>query len=140
MAALLKFPDTALYEDERTTVALKLMTYLESSGHVRKEMYTRYVQYLVDLHAGLKNYVEAGVTQMYQIRALEFSDEILSKTHVYPEEKERDRREKLYRSAIEYFKQGEDCMRLPLVIALSFITLTCGVDNNNNRGACNRAM
>jgi hypothetical protein len=56
MASLLRFHDTALIEDERTDVALKLMQYLETSGHVRKEMYTRYAH--VDLHLGLKNYVD----------------------------------------------------------------------------------
>lgn len=111
MSSLLKFPDTALYEDERTLVAIKLMNYLESSGHVRKEMYARYVQYLVDLHVGLKNFVEAGVTQLLQINMHKWSDELVGAAGSYPEERERDRKERLYRSAISFFVQGEDYER-----------------------------
>jgi hypothetical protein len=49
MCSLLRFPDTAMYEDERTAVALHLMEYLESQGghKTRREMYCRYVQTLV---------------------------------------------------------------------------------------------
>jgi hypothetical protein len=79
---------------------------------VRKEMYTRYVQYLVDLHASLKNFVEAGVTQGLQIKMLEWTDEPLEAFANYPKETERARRERLYKSAIQFFVQGEDCMCL----------------------------
>ncbi len=74
-------------------------------------MYTRYVQYLVDLHASLKNYVEAGVTQMLQIKMLEWTDEPLEAFANYPKELERSRRERLYKSAIHFFVQGEDYER-----------------------------
>ena len=49
----------AVYEDDRTSVALRLMDYIAKSGlQSRRDMYCRYVQYLVDLHVGLKNHVE----------------------------------------------------------------------------------
>jgi hypothetical protein len=108
MSSLLNFPDTALFEDERSTIALQLINYLESSGHVRKEMYTRYVQYLVDLHCGLKNCVEAGYSQLQQLRMLDWSEEILSKFNNYSEEPERTRKEQMYFNAIKLFEEGED--------------------------------
>ena len=115
MSSLLKFPDTPLFEDERTSVALKLMHYLESSGHVRKDMYLRYTMYLVDLHVGLKNFTEAGCTSVQALRMLEWSETPLasleSSLTKYPSELERERKEKLYAGAIGYFKAGEDWER-----------------------------
>lgn len=107
MSSLLKFPDTAIYEDERTSVALKLMNYLEESGHVRKEMATRYVQYLVDLHISLGNDIEAGMTQLYQIKVLDWSDNALEAHGNMPAETERARKERLFVSAIGNFVRGE---------------------------------
>jgi len=117
MSSLLKFPGTEIYEDERTSVALKLMNYLEETGHVRKEMMSRYVQYLVDLHLGLGNFVEgkciadmwqcdrlftgyvrgvapsaAGMTQLYQIKILDWSDAMLDAQGSMPSEPERARK------------------------------------------------
>lgn len=113
MSSLLRFPNTAVFEDERTATALKLMKYLEETGHVRKEMSSRYVQILVDLHVGLGNYIEAGIAQLYQIRLLEWTNAMLiqSPDGNFPPEPERCRRERLYKKAIEYFLQGEDWER-----------------------------
>lgn len=113
MSSLLQFPDTPLFEDERTSVAIQLMNYLESSGEVRsrKAMYTRYVQFLVDLHAGLKNHVEAGMAQLNQINILDWSEEMIEASGAYPAEKERERKERFFRSAIDYFIKGEDYER-----------------------------
>jgi hypothetical protein len=74
MSSLLKFPETALYEDERTATALHLMDYLEKRGGLttRREMYCRYVQNLIDLHVGLKNHTEAGMTTLQHIRMYEW--------------------------------------------------------------------
>jgi len=52
------------------------MQYLESTGNQEKEMYFRYVQFLVDLHAGLKNYVEAGQTCRIQSNLLNWSERV----------------------------------------------------------------
>jgi len=115
MSSLVALPDTPLFEDERTSVSLKLLNYLQSTGHVRKEMLSKYVQYLVDLHLGLKNYTEAGCTVMQAIRMLGWSDSLMppldSTLTKYPGEKERERKEKLYQAAIGYFKLGEDWER-----------------------------
>jgi len=107
MSSLLKFPDTAIYEDERTSVALKLMNYLEESGHVRKDMASRYVQYLVDLHTGLGNYVEAGMAQLSQLKMLEWKEENVESSGGVPAEPERVRKERIFKSTIGSFVQGE---------------------------------
>jgi dedicator of cytokinesis protein 3 len=78
---------------------------------VRKEMTSRYVQFLVDLHAGLGNWVEAGIAQLYQINVLEWGDEKLEAFGNFPAELERERKERLYKAAISFFKQGEDWER-----------------------------
>jgi hypothetical protein len=116
MSSLLKFPDTSLFEDERTSVALKLMSYLENSGHSRKEMYQVYVTYLVDLHLSLKNYSEAGCTAIQGIKILSWTADswlgpLNSTLTKYPSERERERKEKMYLAAISYFKQGEEWER-----------------------------
>jgi C2 domain in Dock180 and Zizimin proteins/DOCK N-terminus/DHR-2, Lobe C/DHR-2, Lobe A/SH3 domain len=107
MSSLLNFPDTARFEDERTSVALKLMNYLEESGHQRKEMSSRYIQFLVDLHVGLGNFVEAGVCQLLQIRLMEWSMDPMEASSLYPAEPECERKVRMYRQAISYFVQGE---------------------------------
>jgi len=115
MSSLLCLPDTHLFEDERTGVALKLMQYLESSGHTRKDMYSKYVQYLVDLHVGLKNYAEAGCTAIQAIKMLSWSAAPLaalnSTLSKFPAEQEHQRKEQLYLAAIQYFTSGEEWER-----------------------------
>jgi len=111
MSSLLRLPPTALYEDERTTVALKILNYLDSSRHVRKDMYTQYTQNLIDLHESLGNYAEAGIAQYGQINMLSWGDEVLSGLGKYPSERERERKERCYKSAMEFFLAGEEYER-----------------------------
>ena len=108
MCALLKFPDTAVYEDDRTTVALTLMDYIAKSGiHTRREMYCRYVKYLVDLHVGLKNYVEAGMTQLIHLRQYQWSSKQVDILANYPAEAEQARKERIYLETLKLFDDGE---------------------------------
>jgi hypothetical protein len=100
-----------LLEDECTAVALDLMNYLESSGHAREEMQTGYVQYLVDFHAKLGNFVEAGMTQLRQIRLSRWSDDMCISFKNYPREPHRVRKERLLRSAAQFFEQARDYER-----------------------------
>eukprot|EP00455_Lapot_gusevi_P001214 TRINITY_DN1049_c0_g1_i6.p1 TRINITY_DN1049_c0_g1~~TRINITY_DN1049_c0_g1_i6.p1 ORF type:complete len:893 (+),score=284.43 TRINITY_DN1049_c0_g1_i6:184-2679(+) len=107
MCALLKFPDTAVYEDERTSVALRLMEYIEKSGHMRREMYCRYVKILVDLHVSLKSYIEAGMTQLQQIPLYSWNNNPVEALSEYPAETESTRKERLYYEALKFFDEGE---------------------------------
>eukprot|EP00462_Mataza_sp_D1_P022450 CAMPEP_0175145732 /NCGR_PEP_ID=MMETSP0087-20121206/14951_1 /TAXON_ID=136419 /ORGANISM="Unknown Unknown, Strain D1" /LENGTH=1762 /DNA_ID=CAMNT_0016430545 /DNA_START=76 /DNA_END=5364 /DNA_ORIENTATION=+ len=116
MSRLLTIPDTTVHEDERTFVALEIMQYLFSDKEKpiasnRKQIYTQYVQYLVDLHNSMNNFVEAGITHLQQIRVLNWSDEIIGPVKPYPAEAEKIRKEKLYREAITCFAKGEDFER-----------------------------
>jgi len=114
MASLLKFPTTAIYEDERNRMALALMEYLskpDENGNIRREMYFRYVQYLVDLHAEIKNYQEAGITQLLEVDMLEWSDDIVEARGEFPREMERERKERLYQNANSFFTSGQDWER-----------------------------
>jgi len=108
MSSLLRLPATALYEDERTSAALKILKYLDSSRHVRKDMYIQYTQNLVDLHESLGNYCEAGMAVLGQIGILQWSDEVMGGQGRHPSESERDRKERLYRAAIDFFMTGEE--------------------------------
>ncbi|GAB5361492.1 hypothetical protein AAMO2058_000717900 [Amorphochlora amoebiformis] len=114
MSSLLKFPTTAIYEDERTSMALALMEYLskkDERGNIRREMYFRYVQYLVDLHAELKNYQEAGIVQLLEVDMLRWSEDIVEARGDFPREAERDRKERLYQNANSFFTSGQDWER-----------------------------
>lgn len=118
MCALLKFPDTAIYEDERTSVALKLMAYIENSGiQSRREMYCRYVQYLVDIHIGLKNYVEAAMAQLIHLKQYSWSSKLVDALAKYPAETEMLRKERLFTETIKLFDDGEAC----IVLVYSFL-------------------
>jgi len=52
-------------------------------------MASRYVQYLVDLHVGLGNFVEAGMAQLYQLKLLEWTDGEVESQGIIPAEPER---------------------------------------------------
>ena len=59
LVQLKKLPNTASFEDERTSATLKLLEYLDSSG--KSELYNRYIHDLALLHRGLKNNTEVGL-------------------------------------------------------------------------------
>jgi len=114
MLSLLKFPTTGIYEDERTSRALALMDYLrkkDESGNIRKEMYFRYVDFLVELHAELKNYQEAGITLLLEVDMLDWKDNMLEPRGEFPRESEKQRKERLLQNAISFFTTGQDWER-----------------------------
>jgi hypothetical protein len=103
------------HEDSCAELALNLMNYLENSGHVREEMQTGYIQYLVNFHNDIKNHIEAAMTQQSQLRMLRWSDEVCVGTNSYPRESHRLRKVRLYESAISHFEEGkayERCIQM----------------------------
>lgn len=113
MSRLLTLPDTPVFEDERNDVALQIIQYLkkQSIGLNRKQMFTQYVSYLVDLHISLKNYTEAGMAHLEQLRVLDWSDHHIQAVKPYPAEAEKTRKERLYKLAIAAFSSAEDYER-----------------------------
>ena len=114
MSSLLKFPSTPMYETERTRTAIALLDYLreeDEHGNIRKGMYFRYVNFLVELHSEINNHVEAGITQLLQIDLLEWSDNVLEASGSFPKEKERERKERLLQYANSFFTSGQDWER-----------------------------
>eukprot|EP01084_Bolivina_argentea_P006400 12128_1 len=59
LVQLKKLPNTAEYEDERTSATLKLLEYLETTG--KSELYNRYIHHLALMHQSLKNNIEAAI-------------------------------------------------------------------------------
>jgi dedicator of cytokinesis protein 3 len=94
MVALQGYPALPEYEDERTSAALKLMSYLRQTD--RTELYTTYVDLLVGMHKDLGNMVEAGMAVMLKLEAAR------SRAAPFPEI------ERLYESAISHLSEGKD--------------------------------
>eukprot|EP00742_Colponemidia_sp_Colp-10_P004488 GILJ01004791.1.p1 GENE.GILJ01004791.1~~GILJ01004791.1.p1 ORF type:complete len:1775 (+),score=309.30 GILJ01004791.1:791-5326(+) len=104
--ALQKFPDSADYEDQRTTAALKLMAYVQRTG--RNDMYIRYVHFLYRLHKKLGNDVEAGMACLQHANLLLWNtQQVLEAYRELPQEPAAARKERLYREAIERFGKGK---------------------------------
>jgi len=59
LVKLKKLPNTAEYEDERTSATLLLLEYLNSSG--KNELYNRYIHHLATMHQSLGNHIEAAI-------------------------------------------------------------------------------
>jgi len=114
MVQMLQLPDSPEFEDDRALVALRLLNYIERSGHraaTRKTMHTRYLQYLVNLHTNSGNHVEAGIVQLQQAKLLDWSNQVVEPYDVHPEEPERCRKERFIKLAIDNFCRAEDWAR-----------------------------
>ncbi|KAH3820328.1 hypothetical protein DPMN_122074 [Dreissena polymorpha] len=70
-------------------------------------MYIRYVNKLHELHMVANNYAEAGLTLQLYAKSLGWSDKLLPAGLSYTEQKERDRKEMLYRQIINSFDKGK---------------------------------
>eukprot|EP00824_Muranothrix_gubernata_P007783 TRINITY_DN19932_c0_g1_i1.p1 TRINITY_DN19932_c0_g1~~TRINITY_DN19932_c0_g1_i1.p1 ORF type:complete len:1141 (-),score=286.60 TRINITY_DN19932_c0_g1_i1:29-3346(-) len=106
LATVNKYPKDSRYEDERTGAALKLMGYLKKTGS--DTLYIHYLMDLRDLHDKLKNWVEAGVTLLTYANTLSWSEEpLVAVGSAFSHQTMRERKELLYKWAIQYFDEGK---------------------------------
>ncbi|KYQ89326.1 SH3 domain-containing protein [Tieghemostelium lacteum] len=94
-------PDRPEYEDDRTIAAMQLMAYLKQTD--RQDTYFKYVHLLCNQHLGHNNYVEAGNTLLLHADSLQWSDEKIEDLT----QSKRERKERLFKQAIEYFDKGK---------------------------------
>lgn len=71
LSAVSRYPATPDYEDERTSAALTLISYLRRTH--RRDMYTKYVTFLSDLHSTLGNTAEAALSYLLHADILDWS-------------------------------------------------------------------
>lgn len=114
MSSLLRLPETEAFEHERTSIVIRLLSYLADEGGKqhghgrRKRMLYRYMHYLVRLHTSLCSFVEAGITQVQQAHVLDWcSAEQIEACAPEPAEPEPVRKERLLLDAIRLFERAE---------------------------------
>ncbi|XP_019619494.1 PREDICTED: dedicator of cytokinesis protein 3-like isoform X2 [Branchiostoma belcheri] len=73
----------------------------------REEMYIRYIYKLHDMHREAENYTEAGFTLLLHAGMLGWTGLMLPEDEWYPRQQERERKEKIYVTVIEYFDKGK---------------------------------
>eukprot|EP01132_Coremiostelium_polycephalum_P004848 gene4848-6043_t len=100
-------PDSPEYEDDRTIAAMQLMAYLKQTD--RQDTYFKYVHLLCNQHLSNNNFVEAGNTLLLHADFLDWSDDMLEDLPFgdFKAQTKRERKEKLYKQAIEYFDKGK---------------------------------
>jgi len=98
-------PDRPEYEDDRTIAAMQLMSYLKQTD--RQDTYTKYAHLLCKQHLSNNNYVEAGNTLLLHAELLDWSDDQLEEYGDFKAQTKRERKERLYKQAIEYFDKGK---------------------------------
>ncbi|EGC38812.1 hypothetical protein DICPUDRAFT_27977 [Dictyostelium purpureum] len=98
-------PDRPEYEDDRCIAAMKLMSYLKQTD--RQDTYTKYVHLLCTQHISNGNFVEAGHTLLLHADLLGWSDDVLEEYGDFKQQTQRERKEKLFKQAIEYFDKGK---------------------------------
>ena len=109
ISAVEKYKDEE--EDEKTSALRKVMKYFKTTNS--EDLYSKYIYSLARVHSTNKNYIEAAMTLLFVGNQLSFkSDKIQIKMfNEYPEEKERERKEKLYLKCFDYFDLGRDWER-----------------------------
>ncbi|EFA76537.1 hypothetical protein PPL_10305 [Heterostelium album PN500] len=106
--ALRTLPDRPEFEDDRTIAAMQLMAYLKQTD--RQDTYIKYVHLLCNQHLSNNNYTEAGNTLMLHADLLHWSDspmEELSFVDGFRAQTQRERKERLFKLAIEYLDKGK---------------------------------
>ena len=63
-----ELPEGQVYEEERTTAALTLISYLRSTH--RHDLFERYVSYLINMHQQLDNKAEAAMCQLLYVNMI----------------------------------------------------------------------
>jgi len=98
-------PSGISYEDERVDSIIKLMDYFKATG--RASSYLKYVHMLESIHAVSGNFGEAGHSILLHANLLKFDDEEVDAVGIFPKELARQRKERLYKVAIDYFDKGK---------------------------------
>lgn len=100
------------YQENIECLMITLVNLLEFYiEHEKSQLYIRYLYKLFDLHIACENYTEAAHALGFHSRLLEWSDEPPPSS--YQSEKysecttQRELKEKLYQSMIEYFEKGQ---------------------------------
>ncbi|XP_052285547.1 dedicator of cytokinesis protein 3-like isoform X2 [Dreissena polymorpha] len=93
-------------KDKRMHCTFNILNFYKDELN-REEMYIRYVNKLHELHMVANNYAEAGLTLQLYAKSLGWSDKLLPAGLSYTEQKERDRKEMLYRQIINSFDKGK---------------------------------
>lgn len=94
------------FEDNRVLKMLEFMDYLKKTNRINH--YIKYVHLLAEQHVNIGNFTEAGYTILNHANLLTWSDEILPEQGEFPSETQRQRKEKLYYTAMEYFDKGKN--------------------------------
>jgi len=107
LVQLKKLPNTAEYEDERTSATLKLLKYLDESG--KHELYNRYIHHLALMHQSLSNHIEAAMCLKRHADRLRWSDTVLKEEQMVmlQEAPEWKRHVALLELAHKHFMLGE---------------------------------
>lgn len=104
--------------DKRMSCTVNLLRFYKDDIN-RSEMYIRYIYKLCDLHIPAENYTEAGFTLKLHADSLTWSRNVLPPSSALPAvhisqrhsqaplETERQLKERLYLSIIEYFDKGK---------------------------------
>ena len=128
MLSLISLPDTPEYQEDRASVALRLIAYIESSGSSSNNsaaqaanaasggsggggMHARYLEVLAEIHTTGSNHVEAAVTRLQQAKLLAWDDAPLSACGSHPAEPSRVRKERLLKAAIDEFTNADEWER-----------------------------
>lgn len=94
------------FEDERVFRMLLFMDYLKKTSRINH--YIKYVHLLCEQHISYGNFTEAGYTILHHADLLSWSDNVLAEQGEFPAESQRQRKEKLYLIAIDYFDKGKN--------------------------------
>lgn len=95
MSSLFTFPETELYETERTEIAIDLMKYIRERDNFDVEIYAQYVQYLETLHVGLGNYTEAGLVVFEIAENIGWTETLVNRVS-------------LYEKSLDYFERSSE--------------------------------
>lgn len=102
---LSKLPNSIVFEDERVEAIVKLMEYLKTTG--RTTSYLKYVHMLESIHAASGNFGEAGHTILLHADLMLWNDDLVDPAGIFPRESQRNRKERLYKAALDYFDKGK---------------------------------
>jgi len=118
--SLRSLPEDPAYEDERVLASMKLIHYLKETGRV--DSYIKYVHLLVQQHLLAKNHTEAAITILLHADLLDWSATPLASRgppSPFPSQQSKERKEMLFRVAIDYFDKGRSWEEaLPLITTL----------------------
>ena len=101
-----QLPPGPEWEDERTTARLAVMEFLKRAQH--PEPYIAHVHQLSRQHAEADRPSEAGRALLLHANIIGFTTDKLSAQPPFPAQRQCDRKETLYRQAIEFFSTAKE--------------------------------